>query len=150
MSITPGYTDDQIRDFVYEYERKPHGIKYDWLKSQGVSRQKLRRWRDAIFEGDLERGLVPRENYSAKRAAVERRMIAAHQSKEAIENERLRARVQELEAANEALGKAIGLLHQLNEQEPDTTLTSEPPSSSEPKPTSSPPSPKSPGHSAKP
>lgn len=46
------------------------------------------------------------------------------------ENERLRARVQELEATNEALGKAIGLLHQLSEQEPGPSQTNEPSSSS--------------------
>ena len=34
---------------------------------------------------------------------------------------RLQARVRELEATNDALGKAIGLLHEMNAQEPDAT-----------------------------
>jgi hypothetical protein len=36
---------------------------------------------------------------------------------------RLQARVRELETTNEALGKAIGLLHEMNVQEPDATPT---------------------------
>jgi hypothetical protein len=35
----------------------------------------------------------------------------------------LRARVHELEPTNEALGKAIGLLHAMNAEEPDATPT---------------------------
>lgn len=42
----------------------------------------------------------------------------------------LRERVHQLEGTNEALGKAIGLLHALNEQEPEPSTTSEPKNSS--------------------
>ena len=39
------------------------------------------------------------------------------------------ARIEELEATNDVLGKAIGLLHKLSEHEPDTPPMSEPTSS---------------------
>ena len=42
---------------------------------------------------------------------------------------RLNARIEELEATKDVLGKAIGLLHKLSEHEPDTPMTSEPASS---------------------
>ena len=60
----------------------------------------------------------------------ERRQIVASAREQDVEKDRLRARVRELEAANEALGKAIGLLHQRNEQEPDEDPTTKGPSSS--------------------
>ena len=51
---------------------------------------------------------------------------AAHEAEVA----RLNARVRELEQSNEALGKAIGLLHVMNEQEPAATPTTTDPSDS--------------------
>lgn len=61
------------------------------------------------------------------------RKISHHREQREAENQALRARVRELEATNEALGKAIGLLHQINEREPDTPKTTKPNSSSKPK-----------------
>ncbi len=74
----------------------------------------------------------------AKRTALVQAQ-AARQAREAAELARLRARVGELEATNEALGKAIGLLHAMNVEEPDAALTSsDPDDSSPPKTNSSP------------
>lgn len=128
MSITPGYTNEEIREFVYEYERQPHGTKGVWLSSQGVSWDRFQKWRNTVFDGHLDRGLIPREG-SHMTSSNQRRRIAKQDVQQSSENMQLRARVRELEAMNEALGKAIGLLHQLNEQEPDTPETSEPISS---------------------
>lgn len=127
MSIDPGYTNEEVRAAVYEYERRPHGTKGAWLDSQGISRGKLRRWRDAVFDGDLDRGWIPREG-GAMTSPNQRRRLTRHHGQSEADNEQLRARIRELEAANEALGKAIGLLHQRNEQEPDTPEMSDPPS----------------------
>ena len=67
----------------------------------------------------------------AKQRAPER---AAHEAELA----RLNARVRELEQTNEALGKAIGLLHQMSEQEPAVNPpTTDPCDSSTPRTTSS-------------
>ena len=125
MSLTPGWTDDEVREFVYEYARQPWGTRRSWLVEQGVSWNRFRRWRSAVEDGDLDRGLVPREG-SAMTTENERRQFVNERQRHAAETERLRERVRELEATNEALGKAIGLLHQLNAQEPDTVETNEP------------------------
>lgn len=61
---------------------------------------------------------------------------AKEQAEHEAELQALRERVHKLEGPNEALGKAIGLLHKLNEQGPDTSTT-EPRNSSLRKPTSS-------------
>ena len=123
MSISPGVTVEEIREFVHRYETEPYGRKAVWLEAQGVSYGRLRRWRSAVYDGDLDRGLVPRDSGAvssvppAKRTAIERQRARERAAQEA-EVARLHARVRELEQANEALGKAIGLLHQMSEQEP--------------------------------
>ncbi|WP_235632101.1 hypothetical protein [Mycolicibacterium rutilum] len=64
---------------------------------------------------------------------------AAKQDRDEAELAHLRERVRELEATNEALGKAIGLLHAMNAQEPDEAPpTSDPDDSSTSKTSSSP------------
>lgn len=141
MSISPGFTALEIRDFVYEYHRLPHGQKRSWLAAQGVTYHCLKRWRIAVFDGDLDRGLIPREGMDMTSPPVRRAVLAKVASAEQTEAElaRLRARVQELEQTNEALGKAIGLLHARNEHEPDAAPTTNDPSdSSTPKTDSSP------------
>jgi len=129
MSITPGWTATQIRDFVYEYERQPHGTKAAWLAGKGVSAERLRRWRDAVFAGNLEAGLVPREGSELASPAV-RRHIIAREAARLAEIEALRTQVQELKDINNALGKAIGLLHKVSEQEPVASTTTVPGDSS--------------------
>jgi hypothetical protein len=127
MSISPGFTSAEIREFVVEYHLLPHGQKGMWRAAQGVSVRQLKRWEAAVFAGDLDRGLIPREGMGvmvppAKRAAVAM-AAAAKKDREDDELTRLRARVGELEATNEALGKAIGLLHAMNAEEPGAAPT---------------------------
>ena len=131
MTITAGWTVDEIREFVFEYERQPHGTKTKWRDAHGVSEGQLSRWRVTVYAGDLDRGLVPREGGDMVSVNRRRHEAMARTAGEA-ELKRLRARVEELEqanealgAANDALGKAIGLLHTRNEHEPANT----PPSS---------------------
>jgi hypothetical protein len=127
VSISAGFTPTEIRELVVEYQLVPHGQKGPWLAAQGVSNRRFRRWQTAVFDGDLDRGLIPREGGAmtvppAKRRALAKADEAKHDRDEA-ELARLQARVRELEATNEALGKAIGLLHERNVQEPGTTAT---------------------------
>ena len=122
MSISPGFTTAEIREFVHEYHGLPYGRKCAWLAERGVSRHTLTRWRDAVYEGDLDRGLIPREGSPmtvppGKRTALEKARVAEHAA-HAAEVARLSARVHELEDTNAALGKAIGLLHAMSEEEP--------------------------------
>ncbi|WP_353950713.1 hypothetical protein V6K52_06910 [Knoellia sp. S7-12] len=142
MSISPGFTREQIREFVHEYELQPYGRKRVWVEGQGFSYDRLRRWRLAVFEGDLDRGLIPREGGAVtvppeKRTGIERQR-ARERAKQEAELARLNTRVRELEETNAALGKAIGLLHQMSEQEPAVNPpTTDPPDSSTQKTTSS-------------
>lgn len=120
-----GFTSEEIRQLVHEYELQPYGQKLAWLSTRGVSYGTLKRWRSALFEGDLARGLIPREGSPVtippgKRRALESRWAVEREVHDA-EVARLEARIRELEATNAALGKAIGLLHQMSEQEPAAT-----------------------------
>ncbi|HZK59903.1 MAG TPA: hypothetical protein VFC59_08600 [Cryobacterium sp.] len=125
MSISPGFTTAEIREFVHEYHRVAHGRKGAWLAEREVSAHTLSRWRDAVYAGDLDRGLIPREGSHmtvppGKRTALEKMRAAEHAAHEA-EVAQLSARVRELEDTNKALGKAIGLLHAMSEEEPADT-----------------------------
>ena len=142
MSISAGFTTAEIREFVHRYELTRFGQKAIWLEEQGVSYSRLRRWRSAVFDGDLDRGLIPREGSGVtvppeKRSGIERQRARERAAQEA-ELARLTARVRELEETNAALGKAIGLLHQMSEQEPAVNQpTNDPSDSSTPRTTSS-------------
>ncbi|MBP6997822.1 MAG: hypothetical protein KBB39_16935 [Phycicoccus sp.] len=131
MSVSAGFTAEEIREFVFEYQSQPYGRKGRWLADQGVSDDRLRRWQAAVFDGDLERGLIPRDTAVVKTPPGQRAALQRHQAKEraehAAELARLNARIRELEETNGALGKAIGLLHLMSEQEPDALpMTTDP------------------------
>ena len=143
MSISAGFTAEEIREFVHEYQVQPCGQKGPWLAARGVSYGRLRRWRAVVFEGDLDRGLIPREGSPVTvapgtRTALERARAREREAHEA-EVARLTARIRELEGTSDALGKAIGLLHAMSELEPASTPTmTDPADSSTPRTNSSP------------
>ena len=71
--------------------------------------------------------MVPRDGRSmtiplSQRTALERGR-AMERDEHAAEVTRLNARVRDLEETNAALGKAIGLLHAMSEEEPAATPT---------------------------
>jgi DNA-binding transcriptional MerR regulator len=143
VSISAGFSVAEIREFVVEYERVPHGQKGPWLAAQGVSNGRFRRWQAAVFGGDLDRGLIPRDSGAMTVPPALRKALAnvdaARQERDEAELAQLRERVRQLEATNEALGKAIGLLHEMNVDEPDTTpMTNDPDDSSTSRTNSSP------------
>lgn len=139
--VSQGYTRDEIRELVHEYHLQPYGTKKIWIAKQSMTEWTFRRWRKLVFEGDLDRNLLPREHGGMARtngelSAFEKaraKEIADHQS----EVEQLKRRIRELEGTNTALGKAIGLLHELNVPEPDSAQTNDPKSSSKQKSSSS-------------
>ena len=126
MSISPGFTTEEIVEFVAEYHRQPRGQKGSWLADRSFSKDRMRRWQSSLYDGDLDRGLVPREGGvttpQGKRISMAKQRDARIARDEA-EIARLQARVVELEATNDTLGKAIGLLHEMNAQEPDAAPT---------------------------
>lgn len=125
MAVNAGFTADEIRELVHEYQVQPQGQKGPWLAARGLNYDRMKKWRAMVFEGDVQRGLVPRAGSGTtiplgQRTGLEKeraRERAAHEAELA----RLNQRVRELEEANDALGKAIGLLHALSEQEPAGT-----------------------------
>lgn len=134
MTVSVGFTAAEIREFVLEYQALPQGSKGPWLSARDVSYWQLRRWLSAVFEGDLDRALIPREGSRMTLPPSNRTSIARARAAERAAHDaevaKLQARVRELEQTNEALGKAIGLLHQMSEQEPAAAPTTIDPSSS--------------------
>ena len=131
---TVGITREEIREYVHQYNLQPYGTRTAWLEQQLFSRATFYRWNRLVFEGDLDRNLVPRETGIMTTTPNQRLAFETARAKEKAEHEAelaaLRERVRQLEGTNEALGKAIGLLHALNEQEPAESRTNEPKNSS--------------------
>lgn len=150
LSIGVGFTATEICELVFEYQGLAHGSKGRWLAERGLSSRQLWKWRDSVLDGDLDRGLIPRQGGAVTRSPAENTAIArrraAEQAAHAAEVGRLNARIRELERvngtleqANDALGKAIGLLHERNEHEPaDTPMSNDRSDSSTPRTDSSP------------
>lgn len=64
MSLTPGFSSEEIRGYVWEYLDLPQGSKEGWLEGKPFTRAQFHRWRKAFVSGDMERGLVPRSSSS--------------------------------------------------------------------------------------
>lgn len=129
-----GYSTEEIREHVAAYQRQPHGTKTAWLEQQPFSEYQIRRWRLMVYAGDVDKHLVPREaggmKYPGRHLAEFERQRQTELIEHQAEVSKLQARIAELEGTNEALGKAIGLLHQMNEQEPAANPTTTDPSAS--------------------
>lgn len=102
---------------VAEYMLVKHGSKAAWLEMVGVSSHQMGRWRAAYWYGDLDRGLVPRDTSGMKvEDSAQFKKLQAELARERAlreaEQERHDEQVARLEAVNDALGKAIGLLHE--------------------------------------
>jgi len=134
MSMSAGFTVEEIREFVHAYQVQPFGQRMSWLAGQGVSYDRFRRWRVAVFEGDRDRGLIPRHGSAMTIPPSQRMPLERQRARERAVHEaevaRLQARVKELEETTAALGKAIGLLHRMSEQAPDVPPTPPAPSPS--------------------
>ena len=61
MTVGIGFTAEEIREFVHDYEVQPFVTKLAWLAGSGVSYERLRNWRSAVFAGGPRAGLVPRK-----------------------------------------------------------------------------------------
>ena len=97
MSISPGFTVAEIREFVHEYQRVQPGQKGAGLAEREFSYSTLGRWQSAVFDGDLDRGPIPREGSQmtippGKRTALEKAR-AAERKTHAAEVTHLSARV---------------------------------------------------------
>lgn len=116
-----GLTVEQKRELVREYLDLPHGLKRQWLEAQSISPEAFTKWRTAYLAGELDRGRVPRQGLVVKTTARRIRELerALEQRDERLVE--LERRLEQSQAANEALGKAIGHMHQWSEHMPGPT-----------------------------
>ena len=106
-------------ELVAEYLVLPQGSKGRWLDEHGVSQRRMQSWRRQYLYGDLELGLEPRD--TARMSATDGAEFARLKAQLAIERQareeearQAREQIESLTRANDALGKAIGLLQQLS------------------------------------
>lgn len=131
---TTGYTRKEIRETMHQYYLQPHGTKQAWLAKQSIPVWKIQQWRKLVYEGDLDRNLIPRDHGSMSTTSSQRSAFEQARAKELAEHQQevqqLQDQIRNLEGANEALGKAIRLLHDLSVQVPETPPTNDPKHSS--------------------
>ncbi|MGC5627583.1 hypothetical protein ACPYO6_15105 [Georgenia sp. Z1344] len=109
-------TPQEKAEFVAEYLVVEHGQKLAWLAERGIDSRTMSRWRKAFFFGDLDAELIPRDTSlmdvagGAKFKQLEVQLAAEKAAREADRREHA-AEIERLQEVNDALGKAIGLLH---------------------------------------
>ena len=50
MAVSVGFTVEEIREFVLEYQALPQGSKGAWLSARSVSYWQLRPWRSPAYQ----------------------------------------------------------------------------------------------------
>ena len=117
------YSAEEKAVLVAEYLSIQHGQKGSWRAEHGIGHTTMSKWRKAYFFGDLEQSLIPRDTSSMSvsdgarlkqlelQLAAEKRARAAESERHADEQRRHATELDRLNKVNDALGKAIGLLH---------------------------------------
>jgi hypothetical protein len=101
---------------VAEYLVLPYGTKLAWLAERRITHDRMRVWRLAYLYGDLDRELAPRDTSTmsvsdaARVRQLELALEAEHKAR-LVDSERFTAELERMQQVNDALGKAIGLLH---------------------------------------
>lgn len=128
------FTPEEKRGFVLEYLDQRHGSKTAWFQDKPFSRRQLARWRAAYLHGDLDRDLVPRKtrDMTSRPARLQdlEKLFAQQQRDHDAAVAQLQEENTSLRAANDALGKAIGLMHKWSEHTPDENPAPREPNSS--------------------
>jgi transposase len=114
MASSDGWTVEQKRSIVAEYEQTPYGWKQQVLDRYGVSRSRVLRWQASRDAGVLEVGFTVRRPERTPRAeSAEIARLRAENARLAAELERARHDIDDRQRALEALGKATALLQEL-------------------------------------
>lgn len=135
MTLSAGYSNEQIIEIVESYMRLPWGQKGRWLAEQSISQGVFRRWRLTYEAGTIDVGLVPRyvRGMVTKDNGVSTRTMQDGLARQRAEYEgqiaQLQERIEALQAGNEALGKAIGFLRENAGQESEAATEQSPSSS---------------------
>jgi transposase-like protein len=114
MATLDGWTLEEKRSIVAEYEQTPHGSKQQVLDRHGVSRSRVLRWQASRDAGVLEVGFTVRRPQKTPRVeSVEIARLRAENARLIAELERARRDIDDRQRALEALGKATALLQEL-------------------------------------
>ena len=128
-----GLTWQEKHAHVLAYLACAHGSKGAYLDEHDVSESQIRGWRDQVYAGTLEFGLVPRgpvvnsmeQNQEILRLQRDNEALRRQLQEQAgTHQDALAAKEAELATASravDALGKAIALLHAGNESAGGTT-----------------------------
>ena len=120
INIETGLTPAGRRSFPIAYRLEflrqwddciERGAKIRLLRQNRLSRQTVERWIQARDRGELEESMVKAAKSSRSTASTDRAELARLRA----ENQRLRDKVTQSEAAQEILGKAFELLQGINQ-----------------------------------
>ncbi|HEX6408842.1 MAG TPA: hypothetical protein VFZ90_16765 [Gemmatimonadales bacterium] len=114
MATSAGWTVEEKRAIVAEYEQAPHGFKQQVLDRYGVDRSRVLRWQASRDAGVLEVGFTVRHPQKTPRTeSAEIARLRRENARLTAELERARRDVDDRQRALEALGKATALLQEL-------------------------------------
>lgn len=108
------------REHVLAYLSAPHGSKGAYLRKHGILYSQLAKWRAALADGDLDRGLVPRHTgQMSKDDVAEVRRLQKRNAELEKELDRTIMDLERQRMATDALGKAIGVMQKMHGAEYD-------------------------------
>lgn len=132
--VTESFTPEQRRDIAVHYAGLKRGEKSAYAASLGLKPHQIRRWISALADGDLDNERFPRKTGAmttrdiaeiARLKKIIADMKAEHARVDAAKDARiskledevtkLEDDVNKWEKASDALGKAITVLHKINE-----------------------------------
>ena len=125
--VTESFTPEQRRDIAVHYAGLKRGEKSAYAASLGLRPHQIRRWISALADGDLDNERFPRKTGAmttrdiaeiARLKKIIADMKAEHARVDAAKDARiskLEDEVNKWEKASDALGKAITVLHKMNE-----------------------------------
>ena len=100
------------REHVLAYVSTRHGLKGAYLRTHGITKRQMTAWRGAVADGDLARGLFPRQTgRMTDRDVAEIRRLEKEVARLQGEVEKSRRDAQRSARAVDALGKAIDAMH---------------------------------------
>lgn len=125
--VTESFTPEQRRDIAVHYAGLKRGEKSAYAASLGLKPHQIRRWISALADGDLDNERFPRKTGAmttrdiaeiARLKKIIADMKAEHARVDAAKDARiskLEDEVNKWEKASDAMGKAITVLHKINE-----------------------------------
>ena len=121
--VTESFTPEQRRDIAVHYAGLKRGEKSAYAASLGLRPHQIRRWISALADGDLDNERFPRKTGAMTTRDIAeiarlKKIIAAKDARiSKLEDEvtKLQDGVNKWEKASDALGKAITVLHKMNE-----------------------------------